>query len=233
MSKTINFKELLIELYNIKKDEFGDDSYKHISDLLNEAKVIHREDFLKRKPNGDSEQSWRTTKGSSLEYLIQHIVADQVKALGLGIINGSILDKQSIKLSPELQEIKRNLVIDYGEFGMHLPDVDIVIYNPKNHKDIIAISIKSSLRDRIAQTGYWKLKLMQSDLTKHILVYFISLDEDGVLNPKNKYSKPRAIVEVDTDSCYILTQTDIRVSDNVKTFDKLIDDLKLWLSKKE
>jgi len=34
-------------------------------------------------------------------------------------------------LSKELSQIKRNLAIDYGEFGLHLPDVDIVIYKPQ------------------------------------------------------------------------------------------------------
>ncbi len=117
---------------------------------------------------------------------------------------------------------------------MHLPDVDLVIYNPENYQDIIIVSIKSTMRDRVAQTGYWKLKLMQSLLTEKTLVYFITLDEDGDLGAKqSSYRKPRAIVEVDTDSCYVLTESNIEISDNVKTFDRFISDVEIWLSERK
>jgi len=53
-------------------------------------------------------------------------------------------------LSKELSQVKRNLSIDYGEFGLHLPDVDIIIYNPYNYKIIAVISSKVTLRERIA-----------------------------------------------------------------------------------
>jgi type II restriction enzyme len=132
-----------------------------------------------------------------------------------------------------LQQVKRNLVIDYGEFGMHLPDADLIIYNPENYQDIIILSIKSTMRDRVAQTGYWKLKLMQSPLTEKTVVYFITLDEDGDLNSTKSYRKSRAIVEVDTDSCYVLTEETIEISDNVKTFDRFINDVEIWLSERK
>ncbi|MCX7997984.1 MAG: BsaWI family type II restriction enzyme [Leptospiraceae bacterium] len=41
------------------------------------------------------------------------------------------------------------------------------------------ISSKVTLRERIAQTAYWKLKLSSDKVTKHIKVCFITLDEDG------------------------------------------------------
>ncbi|MGL5035152.1 MAG: BsaWI family type II restriction enzyme, partial [Microcystaceae cyanobacterium] len=85
--------------------------------------------------------------------------------------------------------------------------------------------------EKATQSGYCKLKLMQSPLTEHILVYFITLDEDGVLSEQSMPKKARAIVEVDTDNCYVLTEKVITVSDRVKTFDKLIGDLETWFLK--
>ena len=123
-------------------------------------------------------------------------------------------------------QVKRNLAIDYGEFGLHLPDVDIIIYNPQNHKVIAVISSKVTLRERIAQTGYWKLKLFQDDTTKHIKVYFITPDEDGTLTSKKPAKKGRAIVEVDLDGSYVLTEEEIEESNKVKLFEHFIDDLK-------
>jgi type II restriction enzyme len=118
------------------------------------------------------------------------------------------------------------LSVGYGEFGSHLPDVDLIIYEPKTSRIVAVLSSKVTLRERIAQTGYWKIKLACNEATKHIKVYFITLDEDGKLTIKKPAKKGRAIVEMDTDSSYVLSKTNIDESDKVKMFDKFIDDLK-------
>lgn len=224
----MNFEDLK-NLYLKKKEKFGADTYKHISDLLKEAKEIHRQDWLKNPTlNRDHEQSWRAFKGKNLEKLVQYIITDEVEDLGLKVINGNKLER-AVKLSKELSQVKRNLAIDYGKFGLHLPDVDIIIYNPKNCKVLAVISIKVTLRERIAQTGYWKLKLSQDRATKHIKVYFITPDEDRTLTKKVPTKKGRAIVEVDLDGSYVLTDEKIEESDKVKLFEHFIDDLKRLL----
>ena len=73
------------------------------------------------------------------------------------------------------------------------------------------------------------MKLQSQKLTKHIKVYFVTPDEDGTLTVKTPTKKGRAIVEVDTDGSYVLSETDIEESDKVKMFDKFIDDLKKLL----
>ena len=127
--------------------------------------------------------------------------------------------------------VKRNLLVDYGEFGSHLPDVDIIIYNPKDFKVIAAISSKVTLRERIAQTGYWKIKLASDRATEHIKVYFVTPDEDGTLTVKKPTKKGRAIVEIDTNGSYVLSETDIEESDKVKMFNKFMEDLKGLIKK--
>jgi len=221
--------EDLEKLYMEKKKQYGTETYKHISEILEEAKEIHKTDWLKHPtPNGDHEQSWRAFKGKNLEKLIQYIITDEVEELGLKVVNGNKLEKTT-NLSRELSQVKRNLAIDYGEFGLYLPDVDIIIYNPQNYTVLAAISSKVTLRERIAQTGYWKMKLSQDKATKHIKVYFITPDEDGTLTQKKPAKKGRAIVEVDLDGSYILTEEDIEQSDKVKLFEHFIDDLKQLL----
>lgn len=218
--------EDLKNLYLKKKEQFGAETYKYITKLLKEAKEIHKQDWLKDPtPGGDHEQSWRAFKGKNLEKLIQFIITDEVEELGLKVINGNKLER-TINLSRELSQVKRNLAIDYGEFGLHLPDVDIIIYNPQDYKVLAAISSKVTLRERIAQTGYWKLKLDQNETTKHIKVYFITPDEDETLTHKLPVKKGRAIVEVDLDGSYILTEEKIEESNKVKLFEHFIEDLK-------
>ena len=218
----------LIEMYDGKKRRFGVEAYKHISELLSEAKGIHKRDFLKNPtPNNDHEQSWRAFKGKNLEKLITYIVKDEIESLGLKLVDGNKLERtKSENLSRELSKVKQNLWIDYGEFGAHLPDVDIIVYEPETFRVVATISSKVTLRERIAQTGYWKIKLYSNEATKHIRVYFITPDEDGTLTIRTPAKKGRAIVEVDTDGSYVMSETKVEESPKVKMFDKFIDDLK-------
>jgi len=225
--------EDLIKLYEEKKKRYSDEAYKHISELLREAKELHKKDWLKNPtPNRDHEQLWRAFKGKNFEKLIMYIIKDEVENLGLKVIDGNTLERTNSKnLSKELSQVKRNLLVDYGEFGAHLPDVDIIIYHPKSLRIIAVISSKITLRERIAQTGYWKLKLLQDEVTKHIKVFFITPDEDGTLRTKIPAKKGRAIVEVDTDGSYVMSEEEIEESNKVKLFDKFIEDLKKLMGK--
>jgi len=225
--------EDLINLYEQKRHAFGVETYRHISELLREAKELHRKDFIKKPTaQGDHEQSWRAFKGKNLEKLVAYIIRDEIENLGLKIVNGNNLERTSnVKLSEELSTVKRNLLIDYGEFGEHLPDLDIIIYDPKTYKVIAGISSKVTLRERIAQTGYWKIKLSEDEVTKHVKVFFITPDEDGTLTSRIPAKKGRAIVEVDTDGSYVMSETQIEESPRVKMFDKFIDDLRALTNK--
>ncbi|MBI5061808.1 MAG: DNA modification methylase [Candidatus Aenigmarchaeota archaeon] len=226
----MEFKDL-VKIYEKKKQKFGNEAYKHISELLKEAKEIHKRDWSKNPtPNMDHEQSWRAFKGKNLEKIVIHIIKDEVESLGLKIVDGNKLERTTgNNLSDELNHVKRNILIDYGEFGAHLPDVDIIIYNPINYEVIAVISSKVTLRERIAQTGYWKIKLGQDKITKHIKVFFITPDEDKTLNIKTPAKKGRAIVEIDTDGSYIMSEEEIDESAKVKKFDKFISDLKVLI----
>jgi len=237
-SKTITFKHLL-QIYNEKKQLYGVHTYKYISKILSETKKLHKEYFMNsataaktiasgRTP--DHEQSWRAFKGKNLEKLVMHIIKDEVEEVGLKIIEGNTLERTNSKNLPrELGILKRNLLVDYGEFGAHLPDVDLIIYDPKDCRVVSVISSKVTLRERIAQTGYWKIKLSEDAVTKHIKVFFITPDEDGTLTNRVPAKKGRAIVEVDTDGSYVMTEASIEESDKVKGFDRFISDLKLLI----
>jgi type II restriction enzyme len=215
-------------MYDGVKDKLGGDAYKHVSKLLADAKKVHKRDFLKHPtPQGDHEQSWRAFKGKNLEGLIEYIIKDEIESLGLKTVQGNTLERtRSENLPLELSMVKKHLSIDYGEFGQHLPDVDIIVYEPKTFKVLAIISSKVTLRERIAQTGYWKIKLSRDKATEHIKAYFVTPDEDGTLTIKSPAKKGRAIVEIDTDGSYVMSEAQVEESPKVKMFDKFIDDLK-------
>lgn len=219
--------EDLIRMYEDKKVKYGSEAYRHISNVLMEAKEQHKKDFQ----GVDHEQSWKGFKGNALEGLILYIINDEITSMGLKIVKGKKFERTKPEnLSTELKHVKKNLSIDFGKFGFHTPDVDLVIYDPKTYKVIAVLSSKVTLRERITQTAYWNLKMKNYELTNNIKVYFITPDEDGTLTIANPAKKGRVIVEVDTDGGYVLSEKEIEQSDKVKTFDKFIDDLKSLLS---
>lgn len=218
----------LVKMYEEKRKKHGADAYRHVSEILKEAKLVHKTYFSQN----DHEQSWRAFKGKNLEKLLVYILEKEVKALGLDIVQGHVLERNSRGLSSVLDRVKRNLLVDYGKHGMHLPDVDIVIFDPLDSQVLAVLSIKVTLRERVAQTGYWKLKLAGALVTKNIKVYFVTPDEDGTLIVKSPAKKGRAIVEVDTDGGYVMSEKGIEESERVKTFDKLILDLKMLYEQK-
>ncbi len=221
----------IIKLYEKYQEKYGVSAYKHISQVLKDAKEIHRRDFFRHPtPKKDHEQSWKGFKGSALEKLIQHILKEEVVRLGLKIVRGKKFERTLPKnLSVELQNVKRNLSIDFGKFGFHIPDVDLVIYSPENSQVVAVLSSKSTLRERIAQSGYWNIKIKNYKLTNHIKVFFVTPDEDGNFSKKEENNKSRVIVETDLDGAYIMTEQKVKESDRVKTFDKFIGDLKKLL----
>jgi type II restriction enzyme len=147
----------------------------------------------------------------------------------LKISSGTTLERTSAQLNEIFDKLKRNVLVNYGDFGMHLPDVDLIIFDPSDGYVLAVVSIKVTLRERIAQTGYWKLKLSVAPVTKNIKVYFITPDEDGTLTIKKPSKKSRAIVEMDTDGGYVMSEKNIQESAHVKKFDEFILDIRTVL----
>jgi len=223
----MTFKDL-IKLYEKYKQKYKDEAYKHISELFDVAKMSHKKDWLKAPtPGRDFEQSWKPFKGHGLESLILYIIQSEIEKLGLKVVSGKKFEMTKAEnLTEELSKVKRNVSVDFGEFGLHIPDADLIIYNPRDCKILAILSSKITLRERIAQTGYWKIKLSKDPVTKHIKVFFITPDTDNTLTYKKPTKKGRAIVEVDTDGSYVMTTKRIEESEKVKMFDKFIIDLK-------
>lgn len=222
----------LIDMYEAKKKEWGDDAYLHISEIFEEAREKYKQDYLvsskaqKKLAEGkklDAEQSWKAFKGKNFEKLIWHAMDRKFQSeLNLRCISGQELGKRN--LSKELNQVYRNLLVRYGDWSL-LPDVDLVIYQPDICKIIGVISCKITLRERIAQTAYWKLKLAGDPLTMHIKGYFVTADEDGdLVEGMNKPSRNRIIVEHELDGTYALRR--VAESNRVKAFPKLIEDIK-------
>ncbi len=227
----MKFKDLL-EMYEDKKKKFGVEAYKYISDIFKEAREKYKQEYLlspkaqKLRAQGkvpDAEQSWKAFKGKNFEKLILHSMSDEIKSIpNLRCVPGTSLTKN--KSSEELAHVYDNLTVRYGSWAL-LPDVDLVIYEPNTYRVVGVISCKITLRERIAQTAYWKLKLASQPLRMHIKGYFVTADEDGnLVKGMSDPHRNRIIVEHELDGTYSLRK--VEESSKVKAFPRLIEDLR-------
>jgi len=139
----------------------------------------------------------------------------------------------------------RKLAVKYGEYLL-LPDTDMVIVSyvlkePWQSEILAIISCKTSLRERIAQACYWKLKLLSSDVTRNVRVFLATADNDMdfTINSNrresfNGKSRDRIIAEHELDGVYILRE-DFKEeweSAKVKRYERIFNDLNLIFRKK-
>ncbi len=218
-----NFEDLK-NLYDKMVEEKGAEAYRYIHDLLEEAQQLRYAYLAAHDPDKDKGQSWRSFIGKNFEKLLQYIITEAIESHGVKVINGSTLNRK--RLSQELGAVKQNLTINYGRFGGLLPDADIVIYKPEKTRVIAVISSKTSLRERIVQTSYWKSKFQSGENTKHIKVYLITPDKDKDLTRMDPAERQRVIAETDLDGTYVLTAEALEESNKVKLFEHFIEDLK-------
>lgn len=216
--------EDLKNLYDEMVEKRGAEAYKYIHELLEKAQELRYAYLAEHEPDKDKGQSWRSFIGNNFEKLLQHIITEAIESYKVKVIGGRKLKRK--RLSPELDAIKENLTVNYGEFGGLLPDADIVVYNPEELRIIAVISSKTSLRERVVQTSYWKSKFLAREHTAHIKVYLITPDRDKDLTRMDPARKPRIIAETDLDGTYVLTKEALEESNKVKLFEHFIEDLK-------
>ena len=182
---------------------------------------------------GANLQAAKAHGGSAFQKLVRVMVEDEVNRLnreyGLGL--RCTTDQQLGKKNPPapLDRIKRNLLVDYGKYGCYLPDADVIVYREENDAIVCVLSCKTSLRDRMKQTAYWKFKLLESAITRHIRICLVTLDKDGDLTDSTPpYKKNYAIASTDLDATYVLRR-DLAQTKMIKDFSSFESDLRSWL----
>ena len=190
--------------------------YKHIPAFLIEADKEH----TRHLPAGKNKsQSWNSVKGATLELVIEHILRQQLEKFNLDLI----------KVGKSHEKIN----IDFGDYGSHLPDVDLVVYQRSRDRILAILSIKTSLRERIAQTAYWRMKLHAQSNTKNIKVFLVTPNSDNDLRIKKNQKKNRAVVETDIDAVYIVNRPEFDlakyvypgVDSRIRLIEELAEDL--------
>ena len=184
-----------------------------------------------------SEQSWHSYIGNKFQNIVYSILKgyfNRLKSKNQEFSGLTVFKESEVKGN---EIIARKLAVRYGKYLL-LPDTDMAIvdYNfedPWKSEILAIISCKTSLRERIAQACYWKLKLLSSDVTKNVRVFLATTDndEDFFIKSKRKQyegkHRNRIIAEYELDGVYILRE-DFKKdweSDKIKRYNAIFEDL--------
>jgi type II restriction enzyme len=196
-------------------------------------KIYSYKDAYRKSIGAGGSQSWNSYVGGVFERLVYYILKNYVVQVSKKpeFANFSLFTEDEIIANDFLHQ---KLSIRYGKKERVLPDVDMAIvdyyaFNPAKSVIVAIISCKTSLRERIAQACYWKLKLISADTTKHIQVFLATSDNDKDfdIGDKGERSRDRIIAEYELDGVYIL-KGDFKQqweSKKVKQYDKIFEDL--------
>jgi len=224
----IDYKYIKAEFNRLKKKHTG---YNFIGKLFKDVEQQYKQECITRGIE-HSQQSWNAWSGKNLQKLITELVQEHISNSQFPVAQTSDDELKSKNLNEELDLVKRNITVFYSHYSL-LPDADIIVYS-KRKKDkckiICVFSAKASLRERVAQSAYWKIKLTQAIGTKHILYYLISTDYDRDFDFKNGLpQRDRIIVEEgELDGAYIFR--DVTESLRVKNFSKIFSNLEKLFS---
>jgi type II restriction enzyme len=181
---------MIIKRFKQFKEKYGKEAFKKLNEFFQKEEKIFYENKIRElmESQGLSEQeaaikarqSWVATIGGKLEKIVEILIEDFCKEYNLSITNDKVLKRNN--LPKELDLVKRAILVDFGKYSL-LPDGDIIIYKKTNGlpKIIAILSVKNSFRERYTETPYWKLKLLQSEITKDIKVMMITPDKDSQL----------------------------------------------------
>ncbi|MEM0241354.1 MAG: BsaWI family type II restriction enzyme [Candidatus Nezhaarchaeales archaeon] len=126
-----------------------------------------------------ADQAWKTCKGVLYEYAV-------FKAIKQVIDNSQLRNSLQVVRGREVDTYRDQIVI--RNWNDILPDVDLLIVDKNNQLVKAIASCKTSLRERLTETAFWKRELEKYVNTKNIKIMFITIDKDGELkNESNRY----------------------------------------------
>jgi len=127
------------------------------------------------------DQAWKTCKGSLYEYAIFKYIQNIIEN------NDTLKDKITIMMGDDaLISHKEQIVI--RNWSDIFPDVDILIIEKRTDSVIAILSCKTSLRERLTETAFWKRELEKTQDKTKIKVVFVTTDKDNELRTEtNRY----------------------------------------------
>lgn len=173
----------LISFYDdITEREFNGDYLKTLNNFENIAeeklRVFLDKYYLHQRAK---DQAWRSCKGNLYEYAVYKYLLHLVNN------NKTLINKIDVVRETEnLPNIKEQIKIK--NWVDIFPDVDIFLLDKETNKIKAILSCKTSLRERLTETAFWKRELEKANKGDSIKLFFITTDKDNELKIEtNRY----------------------------------------------
>ncbi len=149
-------------------------------DLLAENSL--RSILIRYYPNQRSrDQAWKTCKGSLYEYAVFRYIQNIVEN------NDTLKDKIIVMMGDDALISHKDQIVIRNWCDI-FPDVDILIIDKQTNSVIAILSCKTSLRERLTETAFWKRELEKTRDMTEIKLVFVTTDKDNELRTEtNRY----------------------------------------------
>lgn len=186
-------------------DENGISIWQNLDNYKTDVQEKYISNMQKSNPTKNAEQSWRSKSGDFLEIFVKESVNQELEEINIS------LEKEIPK------SIKEQLYLNFNG-SKKLPDLDLVVH--KNDQPMAIISCKTTTRERVSQTLFWKLALEKKDIDVNF--YLVTTDSDDELSPGRKW---RPILEEIMDGTFMVKQ-DFESSRAILPYPQLIKEIK-------
>ncbi len=187
MTVVCNFTPPRCKHFSILKQEYDkivkfDHNQSYINALLKFDSIAEEKlrDIIRRKQSKGVDQAWKSCKGYLYEYAVCKTIEyifNVIPGLSqkLSVVHGSILGQ-------DYSEYKDQITI--RNWTDIIPDADFVIIDNEEKIVKAIISCKTSIRERLTETAFWKRELVN----KEIQYIFITTDKDDeIKTDTNRY----------------------------------------------
>lgn len=162
--------------------EYGGDYLEAVQDFDLIAETKLRDTLQEFYDNPRSrDQAWKTCKGSLYEYAV-------FKSIQQAVIKDEGLNRRFTVMEGDKASDRHRSQVTIRNWSEIFPDVDILIVEKDGNSVKAIMSCKTSLRERLTETAFWKRELEKSESTKDIRLVFITTDKDNELRiDTNRY----------------------------------------------
>ncbi|BAU23476.1 hypothetical protein THC_1097 [Caldimicrobium thiodismutans] len=178
-------KEILDKLKKIYdkivEKEYNGNYLSAIQNFDTFAEATLRDNLLKFYKNQRSrDQAWKTCKGSLYEYAVFKVIEQII--IEDNELNSMFMVTMSDK---DLYNYKDQVAIkNWTEI---FPDADILIVEKNKNLVRVIISCKTSLRERLTETAFWKREIEKTKNEKILLIFMTTDKDDELKIDTNRY----------------------------------------------
>ena len=127
------------------------------------------------------DQAWKTCKGSLYEFAVFKFIEQIISK------DPNLKSRFKVVMGDETLALHREQIV-IKNWCEILPDVDIIIVEKERDSVKVVISCKTSLRERLTETAFWKRELEKNENTRDIKLAFVTTDKDNELKiDTNRY----------------------------------------------